>query len=865
MVEDKRSKTRIEKQLNVKACMADGKQVQNESRHTLASFHIWEENHARLLGRLNEEIEEKRRQLSAKIIQEHERQIRQLEGDLDCLARDCEALEAQLRGEKEKFRHKNKGLELSLEEILRNHEARIADLQSKHEGRLAALRSSTDNLHHLRQEVQRAEAITEAKAKALSTTSRGDDKAVAASSPPSQQGKWTENSLRSLLHDTKASVEKRKKAMEREEQQLCNEVKEKTQVLHDEHRQELQERDVALARLRDLSATHERRMVQQQKEIADLAKQQQQQGSSGGGGSGLRPYAHRAQLEEEILGLREQLAASYDNESTDIEASAGQAVRALGKMQARLQLQKKGHYQEKEGLGCKLALVDHRLNELEKAKSSEGKSFEVKKRRLQNDLKAVQENQEAYKAQDKDKEDPGAKVKRLTKMRLEEKEKQLQNKIKVLNGRISDSISRHGASKEKLTGLIRESHQRLEEGISYLGDRDEKDLQRIAELQGQIRDALRRCQTSRDLSEALKNDHLVRATLEHKKHMSNMSCYKKEVAEKLAEIKKLKWLAGDVSLEGEEAPLDREHVRAPRRESEVLQEKVSNIVESNRVLENQVQKIGELAQYQKVKIGQLAQNETRKADDKAKVWDIFERERDAFYEQATELNERIRKAIDERDALTVEFEEKLARMMKRADGQDQGFRDHLAQRRSKLVSQVSQLTQDLGDLQEKMQSAKEVHKEHIRKAIEKHQLAVHPYNKRRKANTLTHGEAVPKIALYARDQLVDAANDNENRKKLKSLEKSNKKLENLNTLLEAKERLLRAQSDGQQRRIEGTNARQGRHSSEGDEMRHSMEKSKEEKDTEIKELEARKQDLKDTNLALRKKKDSLLHKKYPRC
>ncbi len=59
----------------------------------------------------------------------------------------------------------------------------------------------------------------------------------------------------------------------------------------------------------------------------------------------------------------------------DVEASAGQAVRTLGKMQARLQLQKKGHYQEKEGLGRKVALVDHRLNELEKAKSNEGRAF----------------------------------------------------------------------------------------------------------------------------------------------------------------------------------------------------------------------------------------------------------------------------------------------------------------------------------------------------------------------------------------------------------------------------------------------------------------------------------------------------------
>ncbi len=123
-------------------------------------------------------------------------------------------------------------------------------------------------------------------------------------------------------------------------------------------------------------------------------------------------------------------------------------------------------------------------------------------------MKAAQENQEAYKAQDKDKEDLGAKVKRLTKLRLKEKEKQLQNQLEMLNARISDSVSRHGASKEKLTGLIRESHQRLEDGMTYLGNRDEKDLQRIAELQGQIRDTPRRCQTSWDLSEALKNDHL---------------------------------------------------------------------------------------------------------------------------------------------------------------------------------------------------------------------------------------------------------------------------------------------------------------------------------------------------------------------
>ncbi len=703
MAEDRRSKTRIEKQLNVKTCVADGKQVQSESRHTLASFHVWEENHTRLLCKLNEEIKEKRRQLSAKIVQEHERQVRQLEGDLDCLVRDCEALEAQLTGEKEKFQRKNEGLEPRLEEILRNHEARVEDLQSKHEGRLAALRSNADNLHHLRQEVQRAEAVTEARGKALSTASHrdpNDEAAAASSSSPSQQGKREGNySLRSLLRDAKASMEERKKAMEHEEQQLRDEVKEKTRVLHDEHRQELEERDAALARLRDMSTTHAWRMVQQQKEIADLAKQQQQ-GSSGGGGSRLRLDSHQARLEEEVLGLREQLAASYDSESTDVEASAGQAVRALGKMQARLQLQKKGHYQEKEGLGRKLALVDHRLNKLEKAKSSEGRAFEAKKRRLQKDLKDVQENQEAYKAQDQDKEDPGAKAKRLTKLRLEEKEKHLQNKLEMLKGRISDSASRHGASKEKLTGLIQESHQRLEDGMSYLGDRDEKDLQRIAELQGQIRDALRRCQTSRDLSEALKNDHLVRATLEHRRHMSNMSYYKKEVAEKLAEIKKLKGLAGDVGSDGEEAPLiDGEHVRAPRRESEVLEEKVSDIAESNRILENQIQKIGKLAQSQKAKIGQLAQNETRKVkDDKAKVWDIFERERDAFYEQATELNERIREAIDERDALTVEFEEKVAHMIKGADEQDKGIRDDLAQRKSELESQVSQLTRDLGNL-----------------------------------------------------------------------------------------------------------------------------------------------------------------------
>ncbi len=167
-----------------------------------------------------------------------------------------------------------------------------------------------------------------------------------------------------------------------------------------------------------------------------------------------------------------------------------------------------------------------------------------------------------------------------------------------------------------------------------------------------------------------------------------------------------------------------------------------------------------------------------------------------------------------------------------------------------------------------MQSANEVHEEHVRKTTEKHQLAVHQY-KRRKVNALTRDKVVPKIALYARDQQVPVhdANVNEERKKLKSLEKSNKKLEKLNTLLEAKECLLRsAQSDGQQRRIEGgtDSRRQGRHSTEGDEMRHSVEKSKEEKDTEIKELEAQKQDLKHTNLALRKKKDSLLHKKYPR-
>ncbi len=77
-----------------------------------------------------------------------------------------------------------------------------------------------------------------------------------------------------------------------------------------------------------------------------------------------------------------------------------------------------------------------------------------------------------------------------------------------------------------------------------------------------------------------------------------------------------------------------------------------------------------------------------------------------------------------------------------------------------------------------MQSAKDVHEGHIGKAMEKHQLAIHSY-KHRKVNTLTRGEAVPKIALYARDQQVDGANDNEIRKKLQSLEKSNKKLEKL--------------------------------------------------------------------------------------
>ncbi len=62
-----------------------------------------------------------------------------------------------------------------------------------------------------------------------------------------------------------------------------------------------------------------------------------------------------------------------------------------------------------------------------------------------------------------------------------------------------------------------------------------------------------------------------------------------------------------------------------------------------------------------------------------------------------------------------------------------------------------------------------------------------------------------------------------------------------------------AQSDGQQRRIEGgTNAGKGRHSTEGDKMRDNMEKSKEEKGIEIKELEAQNKDLKHMNLALRK-------------
>ncbi len=46
---------------------------------------------------------------------------------------------------------------------------------------------------------------------------------------------------------------------------------------------------------------------------------------------------------------------------------------------------------------------------------------------------------------------------------------------------------------------------------------------------------------------------------------------------------KLKWLAGDVGSEDEEAPLQGEHMQAPKREIEVLEEKVSDIVESKAV------------------------------------------------------------------------------------------------------------------------------------------------------------------------------------------------------------------------------------------------------------------------------------------
>ncbi len=816
---------------------------QNESRHTLASFHVWEENHIRLLDKLSEEIEERRRRLNESISRDHERQVRQLLGDLERLAKECEDIVAHFKREQDIIRQEIQDMTPKLQRSLDKHHTLIAELKERHSKKIASRMEEVAKLQSLSQELLEANAVAQAKIDML------------ASGSLLAHGKKAEDSLKSALDDIRQKIEDQKHQMEGESREMANEMSEKSRILQDEYRHETEEKDDLQRQLEDLSSVHDQKLSDLQNELRDMSRRMKTR----------RIDSDKDDLEREIDQLQAQIVSSYNKESQNFETFKQESMRTVNRTQNDLINQRKDMNKKREEGRRKLSDINNKILEIHKEEAKAAAAFKNKMARLQKDLKSIEQNQESYRVRG-EKEDNVRKAS-LRKNRFDEKEKQLLNRLKSLQDRITDSTKRHKDLKASMEDLITQSHRRLDEGMNYLSDRDERDLQKIADLQGQIRDALLRCKMSGELAETLKNDHFVQTTLESEQHLTDISCYQNQFAEKEDEIRTLKQQTENAQ-DGGYYPQANEDEKAIysalKQETDLMQSLIIDLSKKIESMETEVKSFHIKYRSETTHIQDSSSEFARQAEDeKKRVFEQFEKDKESFNKNTKELNARIRKALDQKSIITAEFEEKLEKLQAHAYQKGQENLDEFVRKKKDLQDQVQTLTRNINDLEYKKRTATEEHTRQVKLETEKHEETMGPLRGERMKNLgqqFAHGDVQPIASLPIKDQQAqDTGHSEELRKELRNVKKANKKLEKLHSILETKEYTLKKYQKRMQRKADsGQGFLDNILSQEEYDIAKSMSKSKEEKDSEISDLQKQADSLKREIVSLRRKKDTLL-------